>query len=136
MRHLPWNKVACVALQQLCEDSDEEQARVFVGQRGTPLKKPRHWWDKVLKEAEIEDFRWPDLRHMFASRLVMAGVDLRTVAQLLGHRTLQMVMRYSHLSQSHELAAVERLCKTGEGNEKRSDTGSDTSSKQGWKEVA
>jgi hypothetical protein len=59
----------------------------------------------------------------------MAGVDLRTVAQLLGHRTLQMVMRYSHLSQSHELAAVERLCKTGEGSEKESDARSDTGAK-------
>jgi hypothetical protein len=66
----------------------------------------------------------------------MAGVDLRTVAQLLGHRTLQMVMRYAHLSQSHEMAAVERLCNTGEGNEKRSDTRSDTGTKQGLKEAA
>ena len=66
----------------------------------------------------IEDFRWDDLRHTFASRLVMARVDLRTVAHLLGQGTLQMVMRYSHLSQAHELAAVERLCNTGEGNKK------------------
>ena len=66
----------------------------------------------------------------------MAGVDLRTVAQLLGHKTLQMVMRYSNLSQSHELAAVERLCKTGEGNEKRSDTRSDTGANEGLETVA
>ena len=59
----------------------------------------------------------------------MAGVDLHTVAQLLGHKTLQMVMRYSHLSQSHELAAVERLCKTGEGNEEETDTTTDTSNR-------
>ena len=91
---------------------------------------------QVLNEAGIEDFHWHDLRQTFASRLVMAGVDLRTVAQLLGHRTPQMVMRYSHLSQAHELAAVERLCNTGQGNEKRSDTRSDTSTKQGLKEVA
>jgi site-specific recombinase XerD len=75
-----------------------------------------------MKEVGIEDFRWHDIRHTFASRLVMAGVDLRTVADLLGHKTLQMVMRYAHLSQSHGMAAVERLCNTGQGNEKRSDT--------------
>jgi hypothetical protein len=61
----------------------------------------------------------------------MAGVDLRTVAQLLGHRTLQMVMRYSHLSQSHEMAPAERLCNTDQGNEKRSDTRSETDPKKG-----
>jgi len=56
------------------------------------------------------DFHWHDLRHTFASRCIMAGVDLRTLQQLLGHKTLQMVVRYTHLSQSHELAAVEKLC--------------------------
>jgi integrase len=96
-RHAPLNATARKALEELLENSEEEQSRVFIGERGKPLKKPRHWWDKVLKEAEIH---WNDLRHTFASRLVMAGVDLRTVAQLLGHKTLQMVMRYAHLSQS------------------------------------
>jgi len=128
-RHTPLNRVAISAFEELQDKAAENQKRVFMGERGAPLKKPRYWWEQVLREAKIEDFHWHDLRHTFASRLVMAGVDLRTVAQLLGHRTLQMVMRYAHLSQSHELAAVERLCKTGEGNEKPSDTRSDTGTK-------
>jgi len=66
----------------------------------------------------------------------MADVNLRTVAQLLGHRTLQLVMRYAHLSQSYALAAVERLCKTCEGNEKESDTTTDTGAKSRLQRVA
>jgi site-specific recombinase XerD len=123
------------AFRQLREDS-AGKGRVFIGERGLPLKKPRYWWEAAVEEAKLEDFHWHDLRHCFASSLVMAGVDLRTVAQLLGHRTLQMVMRYSHLSQSHELAAVERLCKTDEGSEKQSDTRSDTSHKKAIRKVA
>src|SRR5260370_41679017 len=49
------------------------------------------------------------LRHTFASRLVMAGVDIRTVQELLGHKTIGMTVRYSHLAPKHTLAAVERL---------------------------
>ena len=57
----------------------------------------------------------------------MAGVDLRTVAELLGHRTLQMVMRYSHLTPKHQASAVDRLVKAGKGRNTKSDTGtSDT----------
>jgi hypothetical protein len=53
----------------------------------------------------------------------MAGVDLRTVAELLGHRTLQMVMRYSHLAPEHQASAVERLVSRRNGRVTRSDTG-------------
>ena len=76
----------------------------------------------------MKDFHWHDLRHTFASKCVMAGVDLRTLQQLLGHKTLQMVVRYTHLTQSHELAADERLCESALNVEKRSDTTSDTAS--------
>lgn len=108
-RYVPLNAVAHAAFRQLWEKSLRE-GPVFLAEEGSPLKKPRYWWDQAVKAAKLKDFHWHDLRHTFASRCVMAGVDLRTVAQLLGHKTLQMVMRYSHLSQSHELAAVERLC--------------------------
>ena len=55
-------------------------------------------FNKALKAARIEDFTWHCLRHTFASRLVMTGVDLRTVQDLLGHKTITMTLRYSHLS--------------------------------------
>lgn len=63
--------------------------------------KYRHAFETACKMAGLQDFHFHDLRHTYASWKVMAGVDLRTVAELLGHRTLAMVMRYSHLSPDH-----------------------------------
>ena len=65
----------------------------------------------VLVDAGIKNFTWHCLRHTFASRLVMAGVDLRTVAELMGHKNLQM-MRYARLAPEHKAAAVDKLVKT------------------------
>jgi integrase len=117
VRHIPLNTTALDALKDQQKKSTGE-ARVFVSENGKePLQNPRYWWDHVLDRAGIKDFHWHDLRHTFASRCVMAGVDLRTLQQLLGHKTLQMVVRYSHLSQSYELASVEKLCKAANANE-------------------
>jgi len=69
----------------------------------------KHWFEPAVSEAGVRDFTWYCLRHTFASRLVMAGVDLRTVAELMGHQQIQMTMRYAHLAPAHALAAVERL---------------------------
>ena len=63
----------------------------------------------ALKTAQIEDFRWHDLRHCAASYLVMAGVDMRTVAEILGHKTMQMTQRYTHLSPEHLKDEVNKM---------------------------
>lgn len=69
----------------------------------------RRRFKPALEQAGIEDFHWHDLRHCFASKLAMAGVDLLTLKELLGHRTLVMVMRYAHLQPQHQHAAVAKL---------------------------
>jgi len=59
-----------------------------------------------MTQRGIEDFPFHDLRNIFASHLVMAGVDLSTVRELLGHATLTMTLRYAHLTHSHVAVAV------------------------------
>ncbi len=66
-------------------------------------------WLAIVASAKIKNFRFHDLRHTFASRLVMAGVDLNTVRELLGQADLTMTLRYAHLAQEHKEAAVELL---------------------------
>jgi len=66
-------------------------------------------WETALSEAKIGDFHWHDLRHTAASYLAMSGVSMVEIAKVLGHRTLQMVARYSHLSEEHIVATGEKL---------------------------
>jgi integrase len=107
-RHIPLNSEAAATLQGW-------QARavpgdlVFPGKAGAVLNNVRRSWGSVLAAAAIERFRWHDLRHTFASKLVMAGVDLNTVRELLGHSDYKMTLRYAHLAPEHKAAAVERL---------------------------
>jgi integrase len=69
----------------------------------------RQPWEKALKTAAITDFHWHDLRHTAASYLAMSGVSLVEISKILGHRTMQMVSRYSHLSDGHIVATGEKL---------------------------
>ncbi|KPJ67183.1 MAG: integrase [Coxiella sp. DG_40] len=75
-------------------------------------KKPmdiRTPWETALKKAEIEDFRFHDLRHSAASYFAMDGASLAEIAEVLGHKTLQMVKRYAHLSEAHTAKVVARM---------------------------
>ena len=69
----------------------------------------RQPWHKALKAANIKDFHWHDLRHTAASYMAMSGVSLVEISKILGHRTMQMVSRYSHLSEGHIVATGEKL---------------------------
>ncbi|MHA1938195.1 MAG: tyrosine-type recombinase/integrase, partial [Candidatus Thorarchaeota archaeon] len=63
----------------------------------------------ALKRASIEDFKFHDLRHTFASQMIMHGASLKEVQELLGHKDIKMTMRYAHLSQEHKKKAVNLL---------------------------
>ena len=83
-------------------------------------------WRNVIRKADLENVRFHDLRHTFASHLVMNGVDIKTVQELLGHASLNMTMRYSHLAPDHRLRAIKTLDKA-----LQTDTITDTVEKSG-----
>jgi integrase len=66
-------------------------------------------WEHAVKRAGIENFRYHDLRHSCASYLAMNDASLMEIAAILGHRTLQMVQRYAHLSEAHTAGMVQRM---------------------------
>ena len=80
--------------------------------KGQRIKKPidlKRSFTTALKRAGIEDFRWHDLRHSAASYLAMNGASLAEIAEILGHKTLQMVKRYSHISETHARNVVSAM---------------------------
>ncbi len=72
-------------------------------QKPIDLRSP---WETAVKKAELEDFHFHDLRHSAASYLAMNGASLAEIAEVLGHKTLQMVKRYAHLSEGHTARVV------------------------------
>jgi len=103
----------------------EEHQRVREAKPCCKIFSKCHNRSLIAWRAGIVDFRWHDLRHTFASRLTMAGGDLRTVQELMGHQTITMTMRYAHLAPSHLREAVQRISRV------RGDTLSDTRPESG-----
>ena len=75
---------------------------------GRPMDIERHW-QTALAKAEIKNFRFHDLRHTTASYLAMNGATTMQIAAVLGHKTLQMVKRYSHLTDTHTAGVLESM---------------------------
>ena len=111
-RHVPMNARVREVLQQLPRNitGGKDDSFVFAKKDGEGLKSIRNGFEAAVKRARIEKhIRFHDLRHTFASWLVMTGVDLRTVAKLMGHRDIRITMRYAHLAPEHLQAAVDAL---------------------------
>lgn len=108
-RHVPLNREATLVLRGWRAQSDALDWLVFLNDAGLRFDRVNFSWRRLLKDAGITAFRWHDMRHHFASRLVMGGVDLNTVRELLGHSDYAMTLRYAHLAPEHKLKAVEVL---------------------------
>ena len=101
-------------LSALCELKAKNKGGryVFYARRETGEEHPANItksWYNALDKAGIPDFRFHDLRHTCASYLAMHGVGIATIAEILGHKTLQTTKRYSHLSDQHKQSVVERV---------------------------
>jgi integrase len=108
-RAIPLNRRASEVLLAWGKGRMDEDGLIFPGKDGKPFNTLKTAWNKILEDAGLVDFRWHDLRHTFASRLVINGVDLNTVRDLLGHKDIKMTLRYAHLSPSVKAEAVARL---------------------------
>ncbi|MEJ1392978.1 MAG: site-specific integrase [Candidatus Sedimenticola sp. (ex Thyasira tokunagai)] len=108
-RHIPLNSEAIDTLKAWQGQQESHKGLVFPGRGGKPFNNVKKAWAGLLADAGIMNFRWHDMRHHFASKLVMVGVDLNTVRELLGHSDFKLTLRYAHLAPEHKAAAVAKL---------------------------
>lgn len=106
-RHIPLNTEALDVMTRWKKQATA--TRVFPAQGGGHLDNINSSWDALREAAKLPGFRFHDLRHTFASRLVMKGVDLNTVRELLGHSDIRMTLRYAHLAPDKLADAVALL---------------------------
>lgn len=81
---------------------------LFAGRHGEPSF-PLHAWHVAVRDSDLQDFRFHDLRHTAASYLAMSGATLAELAEFLGHRSLAMVRRYAHLTEQHSAGVSARM---------------------------
>ncbi len=110
-RHIPLNSTAIDTLKtwQKQAPATEPNDRVFPADKGGRLDNVKKSWLGILERAKISSFRWHDMRHDFASQLVMKGVPLNTVRELCGHASMDTTLRYAHLAPDHKQDAVDLL---------------------------
>ena len=105
VRVLPINDT----LHRILADMPEKSGYVFGNGNGGHIENSKHSFTSACRRAGITDFRLHDLRHTYASHLAMRGVHIRALQELLGHKTLAMTQRYSHLASEQLQNAVKLL---------------------------
>ncbi|HEX9666404.1 MAG TPA: site-specific integrase [Thermodesulfobacteriota bacterium] len=105
-RFIPINETLLQTLTELQENASSEYVFNY---KGSPVKEIKSAFETALNKAKISRCRFHDLRHTIATRLVMNGVDLVTVQELLGHRSIVMTKRYSHPTPEHKKRAIESV---------------------------
>lgn len=98
-RDIPMNQVAIDVLKSI----PNTEGKIF------PIGEFRRSWNTALKRAGITNLRFHDLRHEFASQLVMSGADMKVVQEVLGHSSLRTTQRYAHISDEHKRNAVKKI---------------------------
>jgi len=116
-RGVPIAGAALAAVRALAAKERKAQGLLFPSLRLKPKSKNekeipmdiRRPWEEAVATAKLKDFRFHDLRHSAASYLAMNGATASEIAAVLGHKTLAMVKRYAHLSESHTASVVARM---------------------------
>ncbi len=108
-RGVPVTGIALDLLRNHAKVRRLDTVLVFPGRKGDKPVDIRSAWLTALYNAKIEDFRFHDLRHTAASYLAMSGATLAEIAEILGHKTLAMVKRYSHFSTDHVSGVISKL---------------------------
>lgn len=112
-RQIPINDRLAEVFKEVRRGNQLKSPYVFCGPDGKRFFEVKRSFASACRRAGLEDFRFHDLRHTFASHLVMNGVGLKAVQELLGHADIKMTMRYAHLSQAHLKEAVAVLNNLG-----------------------
>lgn len=107
---LPMTDEVFAMLKRRREERDKTPGDlVFVSRYNKPWKSWSTAWQNACERAGLEDFHFHDLRHCFGSWLAMNGTALKSIMELMGHRTVSMTMRYAHLSVDSKRQAVAKL---------------------------
>lgn len=121
-RQIPVNDRLALVLKELRHKNQLKSPYVFCDSQGRRFYEVKRSFASACKKAGIVDFRFHDLRHTFASHLVMNVGNLKVVQELLGHADIKMTMRYAHLSQAHLKEAVATLNNFGYGHKMVTDS--------------